>query len=101
MWLGSAGEALLHDLGGSSTAPDATDGIDYSCPLDKKNKLGGSRTGASSVTLAQYLDSHDAPGTTEMPVFVRAPDTDRTTNGEPLPFSSNYVGAWILCGLRA
>jgi hypothetical protein len=95
-------EALLHDLGGSSTAPDATDGIDYSCPLDRKTKkLGGARAGAGSVTLAQYLDYHVARGTKEVKVFVCAPDTERTTNGEPLPFNSNYLGACIVCGLGA
>jgi hypothetical protein len=86
-------DALLHDLGGSSTAADATDGINYSCPLDQKTKkLGGARTGAGSVTLAQYLDYHVARGTKEVSVFVCAPDTDRTTNGEPLSFNSTTLG---------
>jgi hypothetical protein len=65
---------------------DAMDGSDYACSLDQqKKKLGGAGTGAGSVTLAQYLDSHVTPGTTEVAVFICSPDTDRTTKGEPLP----------------
>jgi predicted alpha/beta-fold hydrolase len=67
---------------------DAMDGSDYAYSLDQQKKLGGAGTSAGSVTLAQYLGSHDASGTAEVEVFVCAPDTDRTTNGEPLPFNS-------------
>jgi hypothetical protein len=62
------------------------DGVDYACSLDQtKQKLGDAETVAGSITLAQYLDSHVAPGTTEVAVFICSPDTDRTTKGEPLP----------------
>jgi hypothetical protein len=95
-------EAPPYDSGGPSTAMDAMDGSDYACSLDQqKKKLGGAGTGAGSVTLAQYLGSHDAPGTAEVEVFVCAPDTERTTNGEPLPLYSSRLGACIVCGLGA
>jgi hypothetical protein len=78
------------------------DGVDNACSLDQqKKKLGGAGTGAGSVTLAQYLGSHDAPGTAEVEVFVCSPDTERTTNGQLLPFVFNYLGACIVCGLGA
>jgi hypothetical protein len=95
-------ELPLHDVGGSPTAPIAMDGVDYACPLDQNNmELGGAGTVAGSVTLAQYLDSDIAPGTSEVAVFVCAPDTDRTTNGEPLRFGYNCLAVWRVCGLGA
>jgi hypothetical protein len=93
-------ELPLHNAGGSPTAPVAMDGVDYACSLDQnKMQLGGSETVAGSVTLAQYLDSDMAPGTSEVAVFVCAPDTERTTNGEPLPFSYNCLATYRVCGL--
>jgi hypothetical protein len=93
-------ELPLHDVGGSPTAPVAMDGVDYACPLDQnKMELGGPGTVAGSVTLARYLDSDIAPGTSEVAVFVCAPDTERTTNGEPLPFSYNCLATYRVCGL--
>jgi hypothetical protein len=87
-------EELLRDAGGSPTASVAMDGVDHACSLVQKKMLGGAGTVAGSVTLAQYLDSHIVPGTSEVSVFVCAPDTERTTNGEPLRFgfSGGYAG---------
>jgi hypothetical protein len=67
----------------------------------KKMKLGDAASVAGSATLAQYLDSHDAPGTKEVAVFICALDTERITNGKPLPFNSAYLAACRVCGLRA
>jgi hypothetical protein len=95
-------ELPLQDAGGSPTADVAIDGVDYACSLDqKKMQLGGSGTDAGSATLAQYLDSDIARGTTEVAVFVCAPDTERTTNGEPLRFSYTCSAACTMCGLGA
>jgi hypothetical protein len=77
------------------------DGVEYACSLYQKKKLGGAGTVTGSVTLAQYLDTDIVPGTTEMAVFVCAPDTERTTNGEPLPFGSTCLAACKVCGLGA
>jgi hypothetical protein len=93
-------ELPLHDVGGSPTAPVSMDGVEYACPLDQNNmELGGPGNAAGSVTLARYLDSDIAPGTSEVAVFVCAPDTERTTNGEPLPYSYNCLAACRVCGL--
>jgi hypothetical protein len=78
------------------------DGVDFACYRDqKKKKLEGAGTVAGSVTLAQYLDSDIAPGTSEVAVFVCAPDTERTTSGEPLRFSYTCLAVWRVCGLGA
>jgi hypothetical protein len=77
------------------------DGVDHAYSLVQNKKLGDVGIVAGSVTLAQYLDSGIAPGTTEVAVFVCAPDTERTTNGEPLPFGSTCLAACRVCGLGA
>jgi hypothetical protein len=94
-------ETPPRDTGGSPTSLDVIDGVDYACPLGQKIKeLGSAGTVAGSVTLAQYLDSDIAPGTSdEVAVFVCAPDKERTTNGEPLPFSYACLAACRVCGL--
>jgi hypothetical protein len=75
------------------------DGVDYANSFDQNKKLGGVGIVAGSVTLAQYLDSDIAPGTTQVAVFVCAPDTKRTTSGEPLSFSYTGLAVWRMCGL--
>jgi hypothetical protein len=95
-------ETPLRDAVGLPTAPVSMGGVDYACPLDQNNmELGGAGTFAGSVTLARYLDSDIAPGTSEVAVFVCAPDTERTTNGEPLRFGHNCLAVWRVYGLGA
>jgi hypothetical protein len=95
-------ETPLHDARGSPTAEVAIDGVDYACSFDQnKMQLGSAGTVTDSITLAQYLDSDIAPDTTQVEVFVCAPDTERTTNGQPLPFSYTCLAACRVCGLGA